>query len=121
MAEKVPTVTTITSRDERVEVRKVVVDELIREAIAAGLTSDDLDDLVHDCCDQTASSRVNNDPTLIEMDIEAAQDRAYGECGAIGSDVNNRGVEAQIAFLVAELGDINARFRVQERYGAAVA
>ena len=79
------------------------VAELVRAAQQLGLEPAALDDWVHDCCDATASRRVNNDHGLAD-DIEDAQDVAYGDASRIGSRVNNAGLTSQLAFLAAELG-----------------
>lgn len=86
-------------------------------ATAAGLAPVDLDDLVHDCCDASASRRVNNDSDLPE-DIEAAQDAAYADASTIGSRVNNEGIRGQVAFLIAELGYLDAKAALERATAA---
>jgi hypothetical protein len=103
-----PTVRTPTSDGKYAEIDAAVVDALVARLEQAAIAPEALDDTVHDCCDATASRRFNNDPSLPE-NADEALDVAYGDASKIGSDVNNDGLRAQVAFLIAELGPQGAR------------
>lgn len=97
---------------ELCEVRDDEVDSL--ETLIADLQvpSIVLDDAVHDCCDATASRRLNSDETL-PGDIEQAHDVAYGEASAHGSAANNGGPRSQAAFLLTALSLAEAEAAVR--------
>jgi hypothetical protein len=73
-------------------------------AVVGDIDPSRLDDLVHDCCDRAAAGRFNSDEALAHENVDDAVDAAYAHASEIGSGVNNEGVPAQVAFLLAELG-----------------
>ncbi|WP_156251005.1 hypothetical protein [Pseudactinotalea terrae] len=84
---------------------------LLELANARGLTPMDLDDAVYDVADATASGRVNDDATFAST--TEAQDHHYGLTDLDAADVNNGGLEAQVRYLVKELGAKSAREAIQ--------
>jgi hypothetical protein len=110
-------VETICSDGQKTTVDAALVRELVTMLETAGIEPGDIDEDVHACCDMTASRWVNNRYT--DLPLPAAQDKAYAETGTIGSDVNNGGLTAQVAFLIAEVGAANARELLTETAGKA--
>src|SRR4051794_28918551 len=82
------------------------------EALAErlGLHPEALDDAVHDVCDRAAAHLADeeadeDDDTLAGDDEDQEhRDRVWDEVSGIGSEVNNAGLTAQLAFLLADDG-----------------
>ena len=76
------------------------------EALAErlGLHPEALDDAVHDVCDRAAAHIADDEEDTFEEDDEDDEDhrdRVWDEVSGIGSEVNNSGLTAQLAFLLA--------------------
>jgi type II secretory pathway component PulK len=67
---------------------------------------EDLDELVHDLCDRTASAQVN--------DGQRTFDEAHEAAGRRAADINNGGLDDQCTFLLTELGFDCAREQLIE-------
>lgn len=76
------------------------------EALAErlGLHPEALDDAVHDVCDRAAAHIADEEEDTFEDEDEDEEhrDRVWDEVGGIGSEVNNSGLTAQLAFLLAD-------------------
>ena len=79
------------------------------EALAErlGLHPEALDDAVHDMCDRAAAHIADEDEDPFADDDEDDEDdehrdRVWDEVSGIGSEVNNSGLTAQLAFLLAD-------------------
>lgn len=85
---------------------------------------EDLDDLVHDCFERTASATLNADPETVNtvlgraashpLDVVEDGDALYESFSRTASVVNNSGVRAQAALLLADLGEVGASDAVRE-------
>jgi hypothetical protein len=76
------------------------------EALAErlGLHPEALDDAVHDVCDRAAAHLADDDEDTFAEDDEDEEHRdgIWDEVSGIGSEVNNAGLTAQLAFLLAD-------------------
>ena len=75
------------------------------EALAErlGLHPEALDDAVHDVCDRAAAHIADEEEdTFADDEGEEHRDRVWDEVSGIGSEVNNAGLTAQLAFLLAD-------------------
>src|SRR4051812_27478820 len=76
------------------------------EALAErlGLHPEALDDAVHDVCDRAAAHIADDQEDTFADDDEDEdhRDRVWDEVSGIGSEVNNSGLTAQLAFLLAD-------------------
>lgn len=108
------TETTPTSDGRSADIASADIDALM--ALAGDLDPAGLDDAVHDCCDTTASERYNTDDSLTDLTDDDAAEVAYAETSTIGSTINNSGIRAQIAFLIAELGMAGARNAIEDAH-----
>lgn len=85
------------------------VDGLIELSESLRLTWLDLGEIVHDAA-IVGSSHEHTDGALDDLtDDEDADDLLYEMAGAVASQVNNDGTNAQAQFLIAQLGEAGAR------------
>lgn len=89
---------TITSDRTYVEVDDETVTRIHAQAHTDNVDWLDVDELVHDCCAATGARHANTGD-----DVDP--DTIYEVQGQLGANVNNDGPRAQVAFLIAELGD----------------
>jgi hypothetical protein len=101
-------IATVTSSGAVCQVDASMVAGLVSRLPDGRVAGETLDDLVHDCCDTAASSWYSNDVELADMSADEALDCVHSAMSQVGSTVNNGGFEAQVAFLVAELGPVEA-------------
>lgn len=88
------------------------IDEITREF---SLTEDDLDELVHDACSNTASNKVNGDRD--GLDFWDAYDQFHDDAEQRASNINNSGTSGQLRFLAAFYGTTQAlRSLLQDRH-----
>lgn len=94
-----------TSSGALVEVDAGRIEEIVAQLRRAGHGEEDLDEAVQERFDAFASARYSNDDAALSLSDDAAFDLLHGDAEADAARVNNGGASAQIAFLLAELGE----------------
>lgn len=94
-----------------------LLDALLREAHAAGIAAEDLDELVHDLAAQQAADAYNSGtgPGPDTGDALADMDAAHDAYGLHASAVNNAGLAAQLSYLASRGGLTWVRERLRTR------
>ena len=78
-------------------------EELLTICRARGLTEEDLDEFVHDAAASEALPRVNEEAR------QSKQENLLSDASQKASRINNKGVEAQVEYLVEQRGFDGAR------------
>lgn len=78
-------------------------EELLTICRARGLTEEDLDEIVHDAAASEALPQVNEEAR------QSKQENLLSDASQKASRINNKGVEAQVEYLVEQRGFDGAR------------
>jgi hypothetical protein len=88
-----------------------VTQRLTGLAESFGVSEVDLDELVHELHSETASQAYNDGDG--PADEEQAHDELHSAAEDAASDINNSGLEAQVRFLVEQLGESDAEAHIR--------
>jgi hypothetical protein len=88
-----------------------VTQRLIGLTDSLGVCEGDLDELVHELHGETASQAYNDGEG--PADAPQAHDELHDAAEAAASQINNGGVEAQVRFLVEQLGESDTEARIR--------
>lgn len=84
--------------DRQTLINELYVHNLVAVAEQRGIRDEDLDDKVHDICQELVQSRVN------ETDNDQEQENVISDAEGTASEVNNGGLASQLLFLLGNLG-----------------